>query len=64
MLEVGWDGHVIVHDQPDATESLEARCPTHPHVAGATAGQRAAHVVEAVNEGQVTGVVMFSSSTS
>jgi hypothetical protein len=49
MLDVCWDRHVIVHNQPDAIDSLEARGPTHPHVAVVTARERSAHVVEAMN---------------
>jgi hypothetical protein len=37
MLEVCWDGHVVVHHQPDAIDSPEARCPTHPQVSDLTA---------------------------
>jgi hypothetical protein len=44
---------VIVHDQPDAIDSSEARCPTHPQVGDVTASQRAFHVVEAMNEGKL-----------
>jgi hypothetical protein len=51
MLEVCWDRHVIVHNQPDAIDSSEARCPTHPQVGAVTASQRAGHVVETMNEG-------------
>ena len=44
---------MVVHDQPDAIDSPEARCPTHPHVGDVTASQRAVHVVEAMNEGEL-----------
>jgi hypothetical protein len=44
---------VIVHNQPNAIDSPEARCPTQPQVAGVTVSQRAVHVVEAMNEGQL-----------
>ena len=44
---------MVVHNQPDAIDSPEARCPTHPHVGDVTASQRALHVVEAMNEGQL-----------
>ena len=44
---------MIMHHQPDAIDSPETRCPTHPQVAGATASQRAAHVIEAVSEGEL-----------
>jgi hypothetical protein len=53
MLEVCWDRHVVVHNQPDAIDSAEARCPTQPHVGDVTASQRGVHVVEAMNEGQL-----------
>jgi hypothetical protein len=43
---------VVVHNQSDAIDSPEARCPTHPHIGGLTVGQRALHVVDSVNEGQ------------
>ena len=43
---------MIVHNQPDAIDSPEARCPTHPQVGDVTASQRAFQVVEAMNEGQ------------
>jgi hypothetical protein len=52
MFQVCWNRHVIVYNQPDAIDSLEARCPTHPQVALLTDRQRAAHVVEAMNEAQ------------
>ena len=42
-----------MHNQPDAIDSPETRCPTHPHVGDVTASQRAFHVVEAMNEGQL-----------
>ena len=44
---------MVVHDQPDAIDSPEARCPTHPQVGDVTASQRALNVVEAMNEGQL-----------
>jgi len=44
---------VIVHNQPFAIDSPEARCPTQPQVGDVTASQRAVHVVEAMNEGQL-----------
>src|ERR671936_242436 len=53
MLEVCGDRHVVVHNQPDAIDSPEARCPTHPQVGDVTASQRAVHVVEAMNEGEL-----------
>ena len=43
---------MVVHNQPDAIDSPEARGPTQPQVGDVTARQRAAHVVEAMNEGQ------------
>jgi hypothetical protein len=52
MLEVCWDRHVVVHNQPDAIDSPEARCPTQPQVGDVTASQRAVHVVEAMDERQ------------
>ena len=53
MLEVCWDRHVVVHNQPDAIDSAKARCPTQPQVGGVTASQRGVDVVEAMNEGQL-----------
>jgi hypothetical protein len=53
MLEVCWDGYVVVHNQPDAIDSPEARCPTHPQVGDVAARQRAVHVVDRMNEGQL-----------
>src|SRR5215217_9299160 len=53
MLEVCWDRHVVVHNQPDAIDSAEARRPTQPQVGDVTASQRGVHVVEAMNEGQL-----------
>src|SRR5262249_33592516 len=44
---------MVVHNQPEAIDSLEARCPTHPHVGAVAAGQRAVHVVDRMNEGQL-----------
>src|SRR5262245_25709005 len=52
MHGVYGDGHMIVHDQPDAFDFPEARRPTQPHV-DVTARQRGVYVVEAVNEGQI-----------
>ena len=43
---------MVVHDQPDAIDLPEARCPTQPHV-DVTARQRGLDVVEAINEGQL-----------
>jgi hypothetical protein len=40
MLEVCWDRHVVVYNQPDAIDSPEARCPTQPQVGDVTASQR------------------------
>src|SRR5262245_45468879 len=42
-----------MHNQPDAIDSPEARCPTHPQVGDVTASQHAPHVVKAMNEGQL-----------
>jgi hypothetical protein len=53
MLEVCWDGHVVVHNQPDTVDSPEARCPTHPQVSDLSASQRAVQVVDRMNEGQL-----------
>src|SRR5215217_9650063 len=53
MLEVCWDRHVVVHNQPDAIEAAKARRPTQPQVGDLTASQRGVHVVEAMNEGQL-----------
>jgi hypothetical protein len=53
MLEVRWDRHVVVHNQPDVIDSPEAHCLTQPQVGHATARRRTVHVVEAMNEGQV-----------
>jgi hypothetical protein len=53
MLEVRRDRHVVVHDQPHAIDSPQARCPTQPQVGYVTASQRGVQVVEAVNEGQL-----------
>src|SRR5215218_10398171 len=53
MLEVCWDRHVVVHNQPDAIESAQAHRPTQPQVGDVTASQRGVHVVEAMNEGQL-----------
>ena len=39
---------MIVNNQPDAIDSSEARCPTHPQVGDVTASQRAFHVGEAM----------------
>ena len=44
---------MVVHNQPDAIDSPEARCPTQPQIGDVTASQRAVHVVEAMNEGQL-----------
>ena len=53
MLEVCWDRDVIVHNQPDAIDLPQARCPTQPQLGDLTASQRELHVVEAMNEGQL-----------
>ena len=45
---------MIVHDQPDSIDSPEASCPTHPQVTRVTVSQRAAYMVEAMDEGQLT----------
>jgi hypothetical protein len=44
---------MVVHDQPDPVDPAETGGPAHPHLGRVAAGQRAAHVVEAVDEGQV-----------
>ena len=44
---------MIVHNQPGAVDSPEARGPTHPEVGDVTASHHAFHVVEAMNEGQL-----------
>src|SRR5918998_2529357 len=44
---------MVVHNQPDAIDSAQARRPTQPHVGDLTASQRGVHVVEAMNEGQL-----------
>ena len=51
-LEICWNRHVIVHNQPHAIDSPEARRPTYPQVGDVTASQCAFHVVEAMNECQ------------
>src|SRR5215475_5866316 len=51
---VYWNGHVIVLDEPDAIDSAEACRPTHPTADDLTVRQRAVHVVETMNEGQLT----------
>jgi hypothetical protein len=53
MLEVRRDRHVVVHNQPDAIDSPQARCPTQPQVGDVTASQRSVQVVKAMNEGQL-----------
>jgi hypothetical protein len=53
MLEVCWDRHVVVHNQPDAIDSAETRCPTQPQVGDVTASQRGVQMIEAMNEGQL-----------
>ena len=44
---------MVVHNQPDAINSPKARGLTQPQVGDVTASQRAVHVVEAMNEGQL-----------
>ena len=53
MLEVCWDRDVVVHDQPGAIDSAQARRPTQPQLGDVTASQRGVQVVEAMNEGQL-----------
>src|SRR3989337_4543 len=53
MLEVRRDRRVVVHNQPDAIDSAQARCPAQPEVGDVTASQRGVHMVEAMNEGQL-----------
>src|SRR5215208_5249317 len=53
MLEVCWDWRVVVHNHPEAIDSPQARCPTHPQLGDLTASQRGSHVVEAMNESQL-----------